>query len=357
MSHVDTSFYLAQKLAQLQKSGAKTSTGANYTTVQEVAAAFANAGLTAAQHFTQFGQFEGLSPNANFDVAQYYGFKANQLNATNVAKPGGGAWTALDVELNFIQSKISAWNHFVQFGFKEGVNPSNAFDLEAYYASKAANLNSKGSTNAGAAWTGATVKAFFISNNIEPISHFIDFGRTEGVTVTAVPANQQVAGGSNASTGNTNTNPGQTFTLVAGADNITGTTGDDTINAIVDTNTAANTTLSAADRIAVGTSGTDTLFITTVGAVGNLLNGADVTGVDVVSVRNTNATGGNVATLTTAAGLTGVNVVRGSGDVTVTANLAQGAALGIDATTGGVINVTHAAAATSATINVSNAAT
>lgn len=295
MSHVDTSFYLAQKLAQLQKSGAKTSTGANYTTVQEVAQALANAGLTAAQHFTQFGQFEGLSPNANFDVAQYYAAKANQLNTAGVAKAGGGAWTALDVELNFIQNKISAWNHFTQFGFKEGVNPSNAFDLEAYYASKAANLTSKGSTNNGAAWTAATVKAFFIANNLDPVTHFIDFGKTEGVTVTPVATNKQVPGGSNVSP-----NLGQTFTLTTGVDTVAGGTGDDTISATA-------TTLSVLDSIDGG-AGTDTLSIVNTGGTVSTVANTTVKNVENLSiVSTTNAITYDVSAFT---GLTSVTVAQ-----------------------------------------------
>lgn len=149
---------------------------------------------------------------------------------------------------------------------------------------------------------------------------------------------------------------GKTFTLTTAADNFTGTSGNDIFNGLIDGTTAALSTLSAADKIAGG-QGVDTLFVTTTnGAVANVLNGADISGIEVVSVRNTNAAG-TAATVVNAAGLTAVNAVRGSGDVTVTAGLAQGASFGIDGTTGGAMNMTYANAATSAALNVTNGAT
>lgn len=121
---------------------------------------------------------------------------------------------------------------------------------------------------------------------------------------------------------------------------------------MVDAQTTANSNLTAADKI-VGGAGTDTLFVTKTGTTAvNAFNGADVSGIEVVSVRNTDAG----AVTVNATGLTAVNAVRGSGDVTAT-NLAQGASVGIDGTTNGTISATYAAAATSATLNVTNAAT
>ncbi|WP_219064078.1 hypothetical protein [Pseudomonas sp. UMAB-08] len=98
------------------------------------------------------------------------------------------------------------------------------------------------------------------------------------------------------------------------------------------------------------------MAVTVVNGAANVTNGADISGIEVVSIRNTNAAG-TAATLTSAAGLTAVNAVRGSGDVTVTGGLAQGASIGIDGTTGGAISATYAPAATTATLNVTNAAT
>ena len=146
---------------------------------------------------------------------------------------------------------------------------------------------------------------------------------------------------------------GTTFTLTTGADNIVGTANADTINALVDAVTTTNSTLTVADKI-VGGAGIDTLSVTTLGAA-NVTNGADISGIEVVSIR---ATGGT-ATLDSAAGLTAVNTVRSAGNVVIggTVGLDKGAAVGIDGTTGGTISATYAAAATAATLNVTNAAT
>lgn len=121
------------------------------------------------------------------------------------------------------------------------------------------------------------------------------------------------------------TTVGQTFTLVAAADNITGTAGNDTINGLADTTASSGQTLTAADKIAGG-DGVDTLNVTVAGtAPTSALNGADVTGVEIINVRATTATAFDAATV---GGETQVNADRGTGALTVT-NMASGAAFGL----------------------------
>lgn len=91
------------------------------------------------------------------------------------------------------------------------------------------------------------------------------------------------------------TNPGQTFTLTAGADNIAATSGNDTINALtINAAGAAATTFSAFDVIDGG-AGTDTLNVYSDNT--NNLNDAfpstiTVKNVEIVNILNANAAAG-----------------------------------------------------------------
>jgi hypothetical protein len=85
------------------------------------------------------------------------------------------------------------------------------------------------------------------------------------------------------------TNPpvtGQTFTLTTGADNITGTSGNDTINGYVNVNNSSLSTLTGADQINGGP-GTDTLNVTFENAtINHDFPGATISGVEVFNLRN-----------------------------------------------------------------------
>lgn len=70
------------------------------------------------------------------------------------------------------------------------------------------------------------------------------------------------------------TNPGQTFMLTTGTDNITGTSGNDTVSAVYDRDGATVGTLNLSDAINGG-AGTDTFSVRITDSNGNLLNGAN----------------------------------------------------------------------------------
>ncbi len=202
-----TNDYLASKLNQLQL----TDPAGNWTFFT-LTAALEQAGLTPFEHFEQFGDAEGTSPNSYFNAAEYLQAKANQLNADGVTPPpGASAWTAQLAHQAIDAAGLTTWSHFQQYGWAEGVNPSNSFDISDYLAAKAAE-------------SGLTVEQVveaLKANNLDPITHYYEFGEAEGVVVTPVPADEQV----------TPDVPGQTFTLTTGIDNLTGTAGNDTFNA------------------------------------------------------------------------------------------------------------------------------
>lgn len=89
---------------------------------------------------------------------------------------------------------------------------------------------------------------------------------------------------------------GQTFTLTTGIETITGSAGNDTINAVAASGTtgAAITTINSGDSIDGG-AGTDTLNITATATNNTSLSGLTVTGVEIINITGAN----NLATTTT----------------------------------------------------------
>lgn len=87
---------------------------------------------------------------------------------------------------------------------------------------------------------------------------------------------------------NSNANVGQTFMLTANQDNVTGTSGNDTID-------ATNTTLQASDAINGG-AGTDTFNYTDAGTTGGNVPAALVSNVEIINIRNVNGSAAVAAT-------------------------------------------------------------
>lgn len=146
--------------------------------------------------------------------------------------------------------------------------------------------------------SGATAKAT-LQNKIAVAQWYGEQnGGVEGATAILAGVTADVATVAAAKAGSAQS--GQAFVLTASADNVTGSTGNDTVTAVVDGTTATNTTFSAADQIN-GSTGTDTLNITLQGGATANVPAASVTGVETVSVRNVSAG----ATIVAASGFVG----------------------------------------------------
>lgn len=181
----DKDYYLSAKLTALQATYPEWAT----KTAADLEAFLANVGFTAESHYTTWGWQEGLAPNAYFNQAEYKLAKATQLFNANLYVSIEAAMAAFD----------AAWTtdpylHYLQYGAAENVNPSNTFDESEYYASKLAALQADPATSAE--WTGKTVadlQAFFQAAGLTALGHYIMYGETEGIAVTAVPDGEKVA--------------------------------------------------------------------------------------------------------------------------------------------------------------------
>lgn len=176
-----------------------------------------------------------------------------------------------------------------------------------------------------------------------------------GVTADSATATTAIATNLTAILATAGNSGGQTFTLTAGTDNFLGTSANDTFNAGLDDNTAANNTLSVLDTINGGGGSADILNVA-IDASGATVAfpGANITGVEIFNLRNIS---GQTVTFDSAlvAGDTAVNSDRSSDIVTIT-NLATGASAGMignGVVTNGGLNIGYATATDAAVLNIS----
>ena len=230
----DYEVYMTNKLAQVQN--AEPTAGWTMTKLMEV---FAENGFVGAEgayaHFTQFGAAEEVAPNASFNANEYYAAKAAQfygVEPKNVTE-----FQIANVKQIITSNGMNAWTHYQQFGSAEGVNPSNAFDADAYLAAKAVAM--------GDGWTAAKIADAIKANGMTVLDHYLTYaGKGEGEVAEGatfpVPDDKKVP----------SNNPGQTYNLTKEIDSFTGTAGDDKF-------VGSESTTQAADQIDGG-AGDDT---------------------------------------------------------------------------------------------------
>lgn len=184
----DEQYYLETKLAQLNADGPS-----QYATTEQVRDAIESAGFTLHDHFLQYSLEEGTSPSAYFNTTEYLEAKLQKLTAENggaSALNAQPAWTLETLKAAMAAAGFtSAWEHFDQYGLKEGTNPSNGFDLSAYMAAKLESLQQADPTGL---WTLEKVEQAFMDAGLNPVSHFAAAGKNEGLVPEAVPEAERV---------------------------------------------------------------------------------------------------------------------------------------------------------------------
>ena len=175
--------YLNSKLEQLKRIDSDTPWD-----IDSIKDAIHNAGYTPLSHFETFGHSERTSPNPYFHAHEYLEAKLRQLETI---EPGW--YTTIDQVANAIEAAgMSIWQHFQQHGWKEDVNPSNAFDVSAYFESKLEELRI---SNPGTEWTIPEIKQAFEDAGFDPITHYESHGWREGVWPSFVPLDERVPSG------------------------------------------------------------------------------------------------------------------------------------------------------------------
>ena len=178
----DESTYFANKAEQLKAVSPAEYGSWNGSTVRDY---FLKNDIDAYAHFNESGNAENVSPNSMFNALQYLQYKADQLN--EIQYDGRDNWTVAEVQQAFDAAGLTAWDHYVTAGNTEGVNPSDKFDVAAYYDAKADQLN-KVKYDDRENWTADDVKAAFAEAGITALEHYYASGKTEGVKVTKADA-------------------------------------------------------------------------------------------------------------------------------------------------------------------------
>ena len=205
-STFDQSYYLASKLAQLRSTGEVDADGNAYT-MASLTATLAAQGMSPLQHYLQLGRDEGLNPNAWFNESEYLNAKLAQLHSTGETDANGDPYTLASLRQAISDAGMTPLEHYEQFGHAETnadgtlINPSNAFDANAYVAAKLYQLQTTGSSEEQTAWADkspADVLAALEDASLSPVSHYVQYGADEanaaGVAlVQTVPSEQRVS--------------------------------------------------------------------------------------------------------------------------------------------------------------------
>lgn len=179
-SWFDEDFYARQKVDQMN---AISYLGKNDWTRAGFESELARFNVTAYENFVYCTSLQdpaqtSLSPNPLFNVQEYLIALANFANSSGYAYEGypTGQWTADMVLAHMLKDyQVSPWEHFYRSGQADGVNPSNAFDISAYYDALADRINAFTDPQTGASgyqgrtdWTGAELALQTAINNINP---------------------------------------------------------------------------------------------------------------------------------------------------------------------------------------------
>ena len=166
------------------------------------------------QHYLDFGQYEGLSATKYFNVNEYLYAKAKQAfpGETITANHQESMLRAMNA------SGMTAWEHYLEFGAAEGLNPSNAFDAIDYLQAQVNRVNNMDPAPE-TPWTVDSYKAALAASGYTPLTHYLDYGINEmpGYEPQAAPIDAGI--------------PGETIAMTEGRDSKFGTAYDDTFTA------------------------------------------------------------------------------------------------------------------------------
>lgn len=198
--------YVGLKLAQLKYKGIKDASGAEYTETTLLQKISAD-GMTPQQHYERYGRQEGLNPNGFFNEKEYLEAKLKQLHSINELDKNGKAYTMETLKQAIANAGLLPVEHYERYGAFETdakgnfINPSNAFDVNAYFQAKLLEVRQSGEAVEGKKGndiTMADVIEAFQDSNLSPISHYFLYGAGEvaasGIAfLQTAPASQRVA--------------------------------------------------------------------------------------------------------------------------------------------------------------------
>lgn len=174
--------------------------GVTYT-MDELTAAFRDAGLDPITHYAVYGYAEGVEPEPQSGAGQYghasqqdlfqslyfneEQYIANKTAALNAEGYEGKVWTEQDTAAAFANANLTAWEHFTLYGAFEraadggaGIDPSQYFDLSRYYEDKI----EQSLKDEELSFTESGIVEAFHTAGLDPITHYARYGYLEGVS-------------------------------------------------------------------------------------------------------------------------------------------------------------------------------
>lgn len=135
-----------------------------------------------------------VSPNQYFDVGVYLQNLADHENRVNQGSAPGGEWTRESMLQHLYNDlRISAWEHYTTVGMFENINPSNAFDANAYMQARVDAMNAYENWNGVLGWQQRTdwtldqALDLLGKQGLNPIMDLYGTGgKTFGLTASAV---------------------------------------------------------------------------------------------------------------------------------------------------------------------------
>lgn len=149
---------------------------------------FHELGMTAEEHYIHYGRVEGLAPNRYFNHGEY-------ILAMATAMYHDGDYATVEEARTALKKAWpgDAYRHYIQYGAAKAINPSNTFDEGIYLSNKLASLQMLDPD-----WNALSVddlRSWLISINLTPLTHYLVYGRHDGLAAPAVPLGERVDAG------------------------------------------------------------------------------------------------------------------------------------------------------------------
>ena len=139
------------------------------------------------QHFLDWGNQENVSPNQYFDSEYYFQSKLIHLQITD---PNSN-WTLESTKQAFADANLSAWDHYRLYGMGEGVDPCGGFSTSEYLNAKLDELHRD---DPSGDWTMESMIGAFREASLNPVQHYVLYGVNEDLDFNPdISANAVVA--------------------------------------------------------------------------------------------------------------------------------------------------------------------
>ncbi len=169
----DENFYLQERLGVLQRNDPNIWQGKDIDYLRSTLDA---EGITPEQDYQKTGWQYGLSPNRWFNSNEYFFNKGAQLAAAGYC---ADAYEGRDLFYNAWGGNV--WQHYLQYGAAEGIDPSSSFSSSAYLQSKLEQLV-QNDPSQYSSWSTADLLQTFTQLGLTPLGHYLEYGQYEGLS-------------------------------------------------------------------------------------------------------------------------------------------------------------------------------